>query len=100
MWTKGREVTHTRRRVLGRAAAAVLAAHLGGTGAARAQTPTTTAGGAPAGEESPMTTVQRDTTPDADLAAVRPFRVEVPPAALDDLRRRLAATRFPDRETV
>ncbi|HYY98711.1 MAG TPA: epoxide hydrolase [Pyrinomonadaceae bacterium] len=32
--------------------------------------------------------------------AVRPFRVHVPQEALDDLRRRLAATRWPDRETV
>ncbi|MFL6333019.1 MAG: epoxide hydrolase family protein [Pyrinomonadaceae bacterium] len=32
--------------------------------------------------------------------AVRPFRVRVPQKALDDLRRRLAATRWPDRETV
>ncbi len=39
---------------------------------------------------------------DADTATaeVRPFRVEVPEAALVDLRRRLAATRWPDRETV
>jgi pimeloyl-ACP methyl ester carboxylesterase len=32
--------------------------------------------------------------------AVRPFRVEVPQADLDDLRRRLAATRWPEKETV
>ena len=32
--------------------------------------------------------------------AIRPFHVKVPQAALDDLRRRLAATRWPDRETV
>jgi pimeloyl-ACP methyl ester carboxylesterase len=31
---------------------------------------------------------------------VRPFRVDVPEADLDDLRRRIAATRWPDRETV
>jgi pimeloyl-ACP methyl ester carboxylesterase len=31
---------------------------------------------------------------------VRPFRVRVPQKAVDDLRRRLAATRWPDRETV
>lgn len=30
----------------------------------------------------------------------RPFRIEVPEAELTDLRRRLTATRFPDRETV
>jgi len=31
---------------------------------------------------------------------VRPFRIEVPQADLDDLRRRVNATRWPDRETV
>jgi pimeloyl-ACP methyl ester carboxylesterase len=31
---------------------------------------------------------------------IRPFRVHVPQAALDDLRRRIAATRWPDKETV
>ena len=35
-----------------------------------------------------------------DPAAIRPFRVNVPEAELDDLRRRIAATRWPDRETV
>ena len=32
--------------------------------------------------------------------SIRPFRVNVPEAALVDLRRRIAATRWPDRETV
>ncbi|KAF4629649.1 hypothetical protein G7Y89_g8495 [Cudoniella acicularis] len=32
--------------------------------------------------------------------AIRPFRVDVPEEALADLRRRLAQTRLPDRETV
>src|SRR5689334_25056050 len=32
--------------------------------------------------------------------ALRPFRIEVPEEALVELRRRLAATRWPDRETV
>ena len=32
--------------------------------------------------------------------AIRPFRVGVPDKALVDLRRRIAATRWPDRETV
>src|SRR5215208_6280695 len=32
--------------------------------------------------------------------AVRPFRVDVPEEDLDDLRRRIAATRWPERETV
>ena len=33
-------------------------------------------------------------------AAVRPFRIEIPDRALDDLRRRLAATRWPRAEPV
>src|SRR3712207_5251658 len=37
---------------------------------------------------------------EADLTAVRPFEVHVPDEALDDLRRRLAATRLPTRELV
>jgi len=32
--------------------------------------------------------------------SVRPYRVEVPQEALDDLRRRIEATRWPERETV
>jgi pimeloyl-ACP methyl ester carboxylesterase len=32
--------------------------------------------------------------------AIRPFRIDVPQADLDDLRRRVNATRWPDRETV
>jgi len=32
--------------------------------------------------------------------AIRPFRIDIPAAALADLRRRIAATRWPDKETV
>jgi epoxide hydrolase len=35
-----------------------------------------------------------------DAVAIVPFRVSVSQAAIDDLRRRLTATRWPDRETV
>ena len=35
-----------------------------------------------------------------DTAVIRPFRVEIPDDALADLRRRITATRWPDRETV
>lgn len=31
---------------------------------------------------------------------IRPFQIQVPQAQLDDLRRRIAATRWPDKETV
>ena len=36
----------------------------------------------------------------SDKNAVRPFQVNVPEAELTDLRRRIAATRFPEKETV
>ncbi len=43
-----------------------------------------------------MTQLDTDTA----TAAVRPFRVSVPDEALTDLRRRILATRWPDKETV
>src|SRR5262245_34169415 len=36
----------------------------------------------------------------AQGTAIRPFRIETPEDALVDLRRRVQATRWPDRETV
>ena len=36
----------------------------------------------------------------ADATAIRPFRVNVPDDQIADLRRRIAATRWPERETV
>ncbi|MET0207607.1 MAG: epoxide hydrolase [Burkholderiaceae bacterium] len=39
------------------------------------------------------------TLPVAD-GSIAPFKVRIPQAALDDLRRRLRSTRFPERETV
>ena len=43
------------------------------------------------------TPTPRATTEDQ---SIRPFKVQIPQAALDDLRRRIAATRWPDKETV
>src|SRR5260370_26736218 len=40
------------------------------------------------------------TQPTMTRPAVRPFRINMPDEALADLRRRIAATRWPDRETV
>ena len=36
----------------------------------------------------------------AGATAIRPFRVEIPQAEVDELRRRIAATRWPEKETV
>jgi quercetin dioxygenase-like cupin family protein/pimeloyl-ACP methyl ester carboxylesterase len=38
--------------------------------------------------------------PQPDDRSIRPFKVQVPQAALDDLRHRINATRWPDKETV
>jgi pimeloyl-ACP methyl ester carboxylesterase len=35
-----------------------------------------------------------------DSTAIRPFHVDIPAEALDDLRRRIAATQWPEKETV
>jgi pimeloyl-ACP methyl ester carboxylesterase len=45
---------------------------------------------------SPMSAAAQPNAPDA----IHPFKVQVPQAALDDLRRRIAATRWPDKETA
>ena len=50
------------------------------------------AGGAHAADASAGTAVED--------RAIRPYTVQIPQTALDDLRRRIAATRWPDRETV
>jgi Epoxide hydrolase N terminus len=36
----------------------------------------------------------------ADATAIRPFRVEIPEAEIEGLRRRLQATRWPEKERV
>jgi pimeloyl-ACP methyl ester carboxylesterase len=36
----------------------------------------------------------------AGATAIRPFKVDIPDEAVDDLRRRIAATRWPEKETV
>ena len=41
-----------------------------------------------------------DTAQHADTPAIRPFRVEVPQQAIDNLRQRLATTQWPEKETV
>src|SRR4029078_3555901 len=39
-------------------------------------------------------------TASAPDASIRPYRVHIPQTAIDDLRRRIAMTRWPDKETV
>jgi pimeloyl-ACP methyl ester carboxylesterase len=49
---------------------------------------------------TPVTATQPASEPTTDKTEIRPFRVEVPEAELIELRRRINATRWPDRETV
>ena len=44
--------------------------------------------------------IQQNTGKTADQDAIQPFRASIPEAEIVDLRRRLAATRWPDKETV
>jgi pimeloyl-ACP methyl ester carboxylesterase len=46
------------------------------------------------------TMIRDAAVPESTTAAIKSFRVNVPEADLVDLRRRLAATRWPDKETV
>ena len=73
--TRSEQIDQDRRRFVGGAATAVVAA--GALGLFPVQLAAATEGN-----------------------AIRPFRVNVPEAALVDLRRRINATRWPDRETV
>src|SRR5262249_27528360 len=55
----------------------------------------------PVSDAGPFVVAQAATTrAAAEDASIRPFKVQIPQAALDDLRRRIAATRWPDQETV
>src|SRR3954465_12094671 len=49
---------------------------------------------------TPATVTERRTDQTTDRTAIRPFHFEVPEAELTELRRRINATRWPDRETV
>jgi pimeloyl-ACP methyl ester carboxylesterase len=89
------ELTHTRRRFLTSAASIALAARLGITDSARAQA---TLGAYSVPKEKIVTSSQA--TPATTASAVTPFRVDISQADLDDLSRRLAATRFPSMELV
>src|SRR5688572_3145344 len=56
----------------------------------------------PSPKETSMTTTitQLDAVPQTTPDAIRPFHFTAPQAALDDLRRRIEATQWPDKETV
>ena len=49
---------------------------------------------------TPATVTDRPTEQTTDRSAIRPFRVDVPEVELTELRKRINATRWPERETV
>src|SRR5579872_1034468 len=49
---------------------------------------------------TPTATTQRSTEQATDKTAIRPFHVSVPETELTELRRRINATKWPERETV
>ena len=51
-------------------------------------------------KEINVSTVTRSQQPSGSGSTVRPFRVEISDAAIDDLRGRLARTRWPEKEPV
>jgi pimeloyl-ACP methyl ester carboxylesterase len=53
--------------------------------------------GRPSMAQATAATLEKRTTGDT---SIRPFKVRIPDAALDDLRRRITMTRWPDKETV
>ncbi|MFI7615856.1 epoxide hydrolase family protein [Nonomuraea terrae] len=88
----GGQATPDRRRFLGLAAAgaagAVVATQLGLPGQAQA-----------AAGKTALTSASFGPVEQA-IAGVRPFRIEVPQREISELRRRVKATRWPDKETV
>src|SRR5712664_1935523 len=86
------EGKYTRRGFLGIAAMSIATAQFGIIGSANAQSRQITPAGA--------TPLPAKMSAAAEDNAVRPFRIDVPEAALVELRKRIAATRWPDKETV
>jgi pimeloyl-ACP methyl ester carboxylesterase len=90
------ESKYDRRRFLRNTAMTIAAAEFGTIGFANAQS-----NKKPSGlKESPKMSQADKVAYASEAQAVRPFRANVPEAALADLRRRVLATRWPDRETV
>jgi pimeloyl-ACP methyl ester carboxylesterase len=89
-----RRVVHHRRRSSICAAAALAVALTILSSADHAQN------GRVSNEESFILAQASRTSRAGEQPSIRPFKVQVPQGALDDLRRRIAVTRWPDKETV
>jgi len=86
------EINNDRRRFLGAAALSLAAAEFGMMGSAKAQYGGSSSKGAAAAP------AKRGAA--ADDTSIRPFHVSIPDADVADLRRRVAATKWPERELV
>jgi pimeloyl-ACP methyl ester carboxylesterase len=86
------KINHKRRRFLGIAAMTIATTQLGRFGSAIAQSSQTKR------IETAMT--QPGTMQSTDTTAIRPFRINMSEEALVNLRRRITATQWPEKETV
>ncbi|MEH2363266.1 epoxide hydrolase family protein [Nostoc sp.] len=86
-----KKINHQRRRFLGIAAMTVATTQIGQFASAIAQSSKV---------KPKETTMTQSETLHTDINTIRPFAINVPQAALDDLRRRIAATRWAEKETV
>jgi pimeloyl-ACP methyl ester carboxylesterase len=90
------EINNTRRRFLGAAAITLAATELGIFSSPNAQAGEATSPGAMLSGATPAPVK----TAAADDNSIRPFHISTPQGDLADLHRRIAATRWPDKETV
>jgi pimeloyl-ACP methyl ester carboxylesterase len=86
------EINHDRRRFVGTAAMSIAAAKFGMMGSANAPSRRMSPAGA-----SPLT--EKPPTGSGD-SAIRPFHISFPEEEIVELRRRIVATRWPERELV
>ncbi|MGB9334147.1 MAG: epoxide hydrolase [Candidatus Acidiferrales bacterium] len=86
------EINTDRRRFLGTAAMSLAAAEFGMLGSGQAQYGGSSSKGAAA--------VPAKRAAAADDTSIRPFHINIPEADVADLRRRVAATKWPERELV
>jgi pimeloyl-ACP methyl ester carboxylesterase len=86
------KINHQRRRFLGIAAMTIATTQLGRFGSANAQSSQT--------KPKETATTQSRTVQSTDTTAIRPFRINMPQAAIVELRRRITATQWPEKETV
>jgi pimeloyl-ACP methyl ester carboxylesterase len=87
-----KKINHQRRRFLGMAAMTIATTQLGKFGSANAQSSPI--------KRKEIAMTQSGAAQSTDTDAIRSFRFNVPQAAIDDLRRRILATQWPEKETV